>query len=112
MRHRLGIENRVTLVSLLAIVLIVLGSCILLDRPLVRGDGLAYFMWLDSLACDADLDLANQATKFAHVNTYHAFVYEKNGALCLCLSLWQCFAVGAFLLVGYVSRQTPVSTYS
>ncbi|MGC8786985.1 MAG: hypothetical protein ACP5Q1_06120 [Anaerolineae bacterium] len=79
MRRILGPKNQATLVSLMAITLIVLGSCILLDRPLVRGDGLAYFMWLDSLARDADLNLANQATKFAHVNTYQVFVHEKTG---------------------------------
>ena len=72
-------EGRRTAVALAIIVLLVLGSCILLDRPLVRGDGLAYFMWLDSLARDGDLDLANQAAKFAHVNTYHVFVYWRTG---------------------------------
>ncbi|MGQ9493633.1 MAG: hypothetical protein ACUVR2_07710 [Anaerolineae bacterium] len=79
MHHTLSQSNRNTLASLITIALIVLGACILLDRPLVRGDGLAYFMWLDSLARDVDLNLANQAVKFAHVNTYHVFVHEKTG---------------------------------
>jgi hypothetical protein len=61
------------------LVLMVLSACLVLDRPLVRGDGLAYFMWLDSAARDWDLDLTNQAAKFAQVNTYQVFRYEKTG---------------------------------
>ncbi len=61
------------------LVVVVLGACLTLDRPLVRGDGLAYFMWLDSAARDWDLDLANQAAKFAQVNTYQVFRYERTG---------------------------------
>ena len=68
-----------TVVVIAAIAVLVMGACILLDRPLVRGDGLAYFMWLDSAARDWDLDLANQAVKFAGVNTYQVFRYEKTG---------------------------------
>jgi hypothetical protein len=68
-----------TAAAILAIAVLVLGACIVLDRPLVRGDGLAYFMWLDSAARDWDLDLANQAAKFAGVNTYHVFRYEATG---------------------------------
>jgi len=48
-----------------------------LDRPLVRGDSLAYLAWLDSLAGDLDFDLANQAAKFAHLNDYQIFFYER-----------------------------------
>ncbi|MBN1179591.1 MAG: hypothetical protein JXD18_10280 [Anaerolineae bacterium] len=43
------------------------------DRPLARGDGLAYFMWLDSIAGDGDIDLGNQAEHFAHVNAYQVY---------------------------------------
>lgn len=45
-------------------------ALILCSRPLARGDGLAYFMWLDSIAGDGDMDLSNQAQIFAHLNTY------------------------------------------
>lgn len=99
--HR--IPNRNTLASLITIALVVLGACILLDRPLVRGDGLAYFIWLDSLARDVDLNLANQAVKFAHLNTYHVFPRE-NRTLCIRIPLWQCFTVGTFLLAEHVGR--------
>jgi hypothetical protein len=64
--------------------LLVLGAILLLcflalDRPLIRSDGLAYFMWLQSVARDFDLDLANQAAQFADLNSYQVFLNEKTG---------------------------------
>ncbi|MFQ6015999.1 MAG: glycosyltransferase family 39 protein, partial [Anaerolineae bacterium] len=47
------------------------------DRPLVRGDGLAYFMWLDSIARDHDLELANQVEHFHPFVSYQAFFNQK-----------------------------------
>jgi len=72
-------ETVKTILALAVLVWLVLGSCLVLDRPLVRGDGLAYFMWLDSMARDWDLDLTNQAAKFAQVNTYQVFLNSKTG---------------------------------
>lgn len=43
-----------------------------LDRPLIRGDGLAYFMWSATLVEDGDMDLANQAAAFGELNQYQA----------------------------------------
>jgi hypothetical protein len=59
------------------IVSILLVSFLALDRPLIRSDGLAYFMWLHSVAYDHDLDLANQAAKFADLNSYQVFLNEE-----------------------------------
>lgn len=61
------------------IVCILLVSFLALDRPLIRSDGLAYFMWLHSVAVDHDLDLANQAAKFADLNSYQVFLNEETG---------------------------------
>jgi hypothetical protein len=36
-------------------------------------------MWLDSIAGDGDMDLENQAQRFAHVNSYQVFYYEPTG---------------------------------
>ena len=58
---------------LLAVLLIALLAMLALDRPLARGDGLAYFMWLDSIAGDGDMDLSNQTQTFAHVNGYKVY---------------------------------------
>jgi hypothetical protein len=63
----------------LVIVAVLLVSFLALDRPLIRSDGLAYFMWLHSLAHDHDLDLANQATHFADLNSYQVFLNETTG---------------------------------
>ena len=61
------------------IVTVLLAAFLALDRPLIRSDGLAYFMWLHSLAHDHDLDLANQAAKFADLNSYQVFLNEETG---------------------------------
>jgi len=50
-----------------------------LNRPLARGDGLAYLMWLDSIAGDGDMDLGNQAQIFAPVNSYQVYWNEDTG---------------------------------
>lgn len=42
----------------------------LLSHPLIHGDGVAYFVYLDSVAGDGDLDLSNQAIRFAPAITY------------------------------------------
>jgi hypothetical protein len=43
---------------------------LLLSHPLVHGDGIAYFMWLDSIAGDGDFDLSNQTIVFAPAIAY------------------------------------------
>lgn len=107
MRHIVGPKDRATLVSLITITVIILGSCILLDRPLVRGDGLAYFMWLDSLARDGDLNLANQAAKFAHVNTYHVFVHEKTGRYASVFPFGSALLLLPFYWLGMLADKFP-----
>ncbi|HJX37377.1 MAG TPA: hypothetical protein VJ714_02135, partial [Anaerolineae bacterium] len=62
--------------ALLAILALLVISFLTLGRPLIRSDGLAYFMWLQSVARDHDLDLANQAAQFAALNTYQVFYNE------------------------------------
>jgi hypothetical protein len=59
---------KTNIVPLLFVLGLILLSLVALDRPLIRGDGLAYYMWLDSIAGDGDMDLSNQADRFAHVN--------------------------------------------
>ena len=63
----------------LVIVAILLVCFLALDRPLIRSDGLAYFMWLQSVARDYDLDLANQAAQFSDLNSYQVFLDEETG---------------------------------
>ena len=68
-----------SLVCPLVIVAILLISFLTLDRPLIRSDGLAYFMWLQSVARDYDLDLENQVAHFGELNSYQVFFNEKTG---------------------------------
>jgi hypothetical protein len=58
--------------ALLAGEALLLVSLLLFDRPLIRGDAVAYFMWTVSLGKDFDMDLANQAEHFGALNTYMA----------------------------------------
>jgi hypothetical protein len=53
-------------------ILIILSTTTMLyfDRPLIRGDGVAYLAWLDTFVRDQDLDLTNQYQRFQSVNTY------------------------------------------
>jgi hypothetical protein len=64
---------------LIIILFIAAVAMILCDRPLARGDGLAYFIWLDSIAGDGDMDLSNQAQIFAHLNNGQVQWNEKTG---------------------------------
>jgi hypothetical protein len=49
------------------------------DRPLIRGDAVAYYMWTASIGEDFDMNLANQAERFGPLNTYMAFPYAPTG---------------------------------
>jgi protein-S-isoprenylcysteine O-methyltransferase Ste14 len=64
---------------LILVLIVVTLALLAFDRPLARSDGLAYFLWLDSIAGDGDMDLSNQAEVFAHVNTYQIFYHEPTG---------------------------------
>lgn len=65
--------------ALLVMLVLTLTTMAVFDRPLVVGDGIAYLIWLDSIALDGDLDLGNQANKFGAVNTYHIYRNEQSG---------------------------------
>ncbi len=74
-------QHRRTLLASFSLVIlaVLLLSFLALDRPLIRSDGLAYFMWLQSVARDHDLDLTNQSSQFAALNSYQAFYNEATG---------------------------------
>lgn len=56
--------------SVTVLIVVTLFTMILLDRPLVRGDGTAYLVWIDTLVLDQDVNLNNQHDRFRTVNTY------------------------------------------
>ncbi len=76
-RRLMKIFNEKTSLVLLLVLMII--TLIRFDRPLVRGDGVAYLAWVDSLALDHDFDLENQAERLAPVNTYHVLLNWHNG---------------------------------
>ncbi len=61
------------------VIAVALTAMVFFDRPLVVGDGLAYLLWIDSVALDGDLDLDNQAARFAGVYTYHIYRNPHTG---------------------------------
>lgn len=65
--------------ALLAGLGLLLLSLLVFDRPLIRGDAVAYYMWTASLGKDFDMDLANQAQRFGPLNTYMAFFNPQTG---------------------------------
>jgi hypothetical protein len=54
-------------------------SLLAFDRPLIRGDAVAYFMWTASLGRDFDMDLSNQVERFGPLNTYMAVYNPATG---------------------------------
>jgi len=76
---RAGGRRRRVEPALLVTVALTLAALLFFDRPLAVGDGLAYLIWLDSIALDGDLDLSNQAAKFGALNTYHIYREERTG---------------------------------
>jgi hypothetical protein len=58
------------LLPLALLLVVALLTLIRFDRPLVRGDGVAYLAWVDTFVRDADIDLNNQFERFQPVNTY------------------------------------------
>jgi hypothetical protein len=66
-------------IALIILVGLTLLTMIRFDRPLVRGDGVAYLAWTDSVALDHDFNLENQFEKLSVVNTYQIIVNWHNG---------------------------------
>ncbi|NJL95658.1 MAG: hypothetical protein HC915_18970 [Anaerolineae bacterium] len=61
-------------------VLVILMTATLLrfDRPLIRGDGVAYLAWADSLLLDGDVDMANQVEKLRYVNDESKVYWDES----------------------------------
>lgn len=55
---------------MLLLLLVSLAVMVRFDRPLVRGDGVAYLAWVDTFALDQDINFDNQFERLASVNTY------------------------------------------
>lgn len=80
----------------LAAVLVLL----LFSHPLVHGDGLAHFIYLDSIAGDGDLDLSNQADRFGAANQYHIFAHPATGELVTSFPFGSAYLLAPFYWLG------------
>jgi hypothetical protein len=80
---------------------------VLFDRPLAVGDGLAYLIWLDSIALDGDLDLSNQAHKYAAVNTYHIYLNPETGRWASAFPLGIALLLTPFYWLGAILDTLP-----
>jgi hypothetical protein len=86
---------------------VLIGLFVALDRPLAVGDGLAYLIWLDSIALDGDLDLSNQAEKFAAVNTYHIYHNPHTGRWASAFPLGIAILLTPFYWLGALLDKLP-----
>ena len=55
---------------LLALIVLSLATMLRFDRPLIRGDGIAYLAWVDTFVLDGDVNFDNQLERLQAVNTY------------------------------------------
>src|SRR5688572_30268595 len=60
------------------LLMVLLVTLIRFDRPLIRGDGVAYLAWADSLLIDHDIDLTNQVEKLRFVNDESKVMYDES----------------------------------
>jgi hypothetical protein len=93
--------------ALVAVIAVALVTFVLFDRPLAVGDGLAYLIWLDSIALDGDLNLNNQAEKFAHVNTYHIYYNQSTGRWASAFPFGLALLLTPFYWLGALFDQLP-----
>lgn len=73
---------------------------LLLSHPLIHGDGIAYFMYLDSIAGDGDLDLRNQTERFAAATIYHHFPSPVTGEPVTSFPFGSAFLLAPFYWLG------------
>jgi 4-amino-4-deoxy-L-arabinose transferase-like glycosyltransferase len=78
-------------------------TLVLLDRPLIRGDGIAYLGWVDSIALDGDIDLSNQAERLAPVNTYQIQWNETTGRWVIIFPFGVALLQTPFYYVGHLA---------
>ena len=89
----------------LAVLLLLAATTLLLfDRPLVRGDGVAYFAWVDTLIGDGDIELQNQVERFASVNSYQIAWSAQGQRLAIVFPFGIAVLQAPFYLLGRLSE--------
>jgi len=83
-------------------------TMIAFDRPLVRGDGLAYLVWIDTIVLDQDVNLNNQHDRFREVNTYQIeWSFERERWVNI-FPFGIAFLQAPFYLTGHAFRQADI----
>lgn len=70
-------RRRIRYTPLIVLLIAVAVVLIALNRPLVRGDSIAYLVWLDSIALDGDINFSNQTDKFGDALTYQVLFFDE-----------------------------------
>jgi hypothetical protein len=83
------------------LIIVAVATLIVFDRPLIRGDGVAYLAWVDSIALDRDIDLANQVERLQPVLTYQILWNENTGRWAIVFPFGVAFLQAPFYLIGH-----------
>jgi hypothetical protein len=91
---------------LLVLVTLSLATMVLFDRPLIRGDGIAYLAWADTLLLDHDVNFDNQLERLAPVNTYQIGWSDEQQRFVNVFPFGVAFVQAPFFLTGnFFARQ-------
>lgn len=87
---------------LLALVILSLATMLRFDRPLIRGDGIAYLAWVDTLVLDQDVNFDNQLERLQTVNTYQITWNEDTQRFVNVFPFGVAFLQAPFYLIGHL----------
>lgn len=87
---------------LIVLLIVTTLTLIRFDRPLIRGDGVAYLVWTDTLVRDLDINLNNQHDRFMPVNTYHIQWNNNNHKWVNIFPFGVAFLQAPFYLIGHL----------
>jgi hypothetical protein len=85
---------------------------IFLDRPLIRGDGIAYLAWVDTIVLDRDLELQNQVEKLRSINTYQIGWNHKLQRFGIVFPFGIAFLQAPFYFIGHWFSQNNWLNYN
>lgn len=91
-----------SLLPLGAMVILLVLTMVRFDRPLIRGDGIAYLAWVDTLVLDRDINFDNQLERLQTVNTYQISWNEHTRRFVNIFPFGVAFPQAPFYLIGHL----------